>query len=54
MRESVLFGLMVLGVVVGLAVLVGGEAAHVDSMVYGGGVIVLASVAVMTVAIARM
>jgi len=49
------FGLVIVGVIVGMAILLGGEATHSPEIVaYSGGAIVLASVGLMTLVIARM
>lgn len=49
------FALSVGGVVLGLVILLVAEAYHLgDALVYGGGVVALAAVGVLTVAIARI
>jgi hypothetical protein len=52
--ESSVFGLGVLGVVVGLAILLYGAEAAGTTVVAAGGVVVLASVGLMTAYIAAM
>lgn len=54
MRESRLFGLLTLGVIVGLGFLVAGEALHVNPFLFVGGIVILASVFTMAAAINRM
>lgn len=53
-REASIYGGSLLGVVVGLAILLAGEYAHVRTAVYGGGILVLAAVGVMSVMTARL
>lgn len=53
-QESASFGVGIVGIVIGLAVLLSGEYVHVRSVVYGGGVIMLAAVSVMAIAVARL
>jgi ABC-type Fe3+ transport system permease subunit len=49
------FGIAVAGVVVGLGILLAGEATHSPEIVaYTGGAIALAAVGIMTLAIARL
>ena len=52
MNDGPLFAASVGGVAIGLAVLLLAEATHVDPLVYGGGVLALASVGLLTYAVA--
>lgn len=54
MRESRLFGLVTLGVVVGLGFLVAGEALHIDPFLFVGGIVILTSVFTMAAAIDKL
>ena len=52
--ESTVFGLSVLGVIVGLAIVLYGEGAAGTTVAVAGGVVVLAGIALMTVYIAGL
>jgi hypothetical protein len=53
-REASIYGGSFLAVVVGLAILLIGEYAHVRTATYGGGVLVLAAVGLMALTTARL
>lgn len=54
LRESLFFGLMTLGVIIGLGFLVAGEAMHINPFLFLGGIVILASVFTMAAAIDRL